>query len=85
MDDESKDDYIFNHGLSIVSDVDDATDLQLAKKYRKLPETAIVSSRTCAVATFNIKGESRYEQSGIAGTSVPKHDEGEHNFFIIKD
>ena len=77
-----KDDYIFNHALSIVSDVEDATDLQVAKKYRDMPETALVTSRTCAIATVNIKGDLSYEQSGIAGTSIPEH--GERDYFIIK-
>ena len=57
-----KDDYLFNHQLSIVSDMDDAEDIRYAHQYDQIPDTTIASDRKCSLKVISVqKGYYSYE------------------------
>jgi len=49
-----KDDYLYNHQLSISSDVEESTNEKLAKQYDKIPDAALGSNRQCFVKPISI-------------------------------
>jgi len=46
-----KDDYLFNHQLSIVGDVDDDENAKFINRYDTIPDTTLTSDRHCV---FNV-------------------------------
>ena len=52
---DKKDDYLYNHQLSIVSDLDDDVHEQRMRKYHTLPNKTNVSDRKCFFKAINIK------------------------------
>ena len=52
---DSKHDYIFNHQLSIVSDVDDPDDHINARLYDIFPDETLVSDRQCLLKTLGVR------------------------------
>lgn len=50
----SKDDYLFNHQLSFVSDTDDDETEIKARPYMSIPDEAIVSDRQCLFKSVSI-------------------------------
>ena len=52
---DKKEDYLFAHQLALTDDMRDNDSIAHARLYKKLPDSAITSSRTCAMSAVNIK------------------------------
>jgi hypothetical protein len=52
---DKREDYLYNHQLSIVSDLDDDEYEQNIRKYDTLPDKTNVSDRTCWYKSINVK------------------------------
>lgn len=67
----TKEDYFFNHVLSLVADTDDTETEIKNRLYDALPDQALVSDRQCAVRAVKLfKGDYEYEQSRTTGRLV---------------
>ena len=52
---QTSDDYLFNHQLSLVNDDYETKQTQLYNTYQMLPKSALVSDRACAYKSILIK------------------------------